>query len=117
LQDFNSLFSGELFPTEVRAFCKSLTRTFACVLLVICLKTFPVLEEQLQFFGTFYLFAVVLLVAMPIVYLLLPETKDVALEDVQHFFNREQSIFFIKLPPRTDKNDPAKPEYDFSVRL
>jgi hypothetical protein len=104
----------------VRAFCKSLTRTFACVLLVICLKTFPVLEEQLQFFGTFYLFAVVLLAAMPVVYLLLPETKDVALEDVQHFFKRQRTIFYIDLPEKLSKVHPADVEtehYDYTVRL
>jgi hypothetical protein len=95
--NFSSTISGELFPSDVRAFCKSLTRTFACILLVVCLKSFPVLEKFLNFYGTFYFFASLLLLSIPIVYLILPETKDVALEDVQHFFTKPKTIFYIDL--------------------
>ena len=98
---FSKNISGELFPSEVRAFCKSITRTFACILLVVCLKSFPILEKFLNFYGTFYFFASVLLLSIPIVYFILPETKDVALEEVQHFFTKTKTIFYIDLESNT----------------
>ena len=59
------LLSSELFPSEVRAFCKGITRSFACIMLVLSLKFFPLMEEKLTFYGTFYLFAAILLLSLP----------------------------------------------------
>jgi hypothetical protein len=50
----------------VRAFCKGLTRSFACILLVVSLKFFPVLEANLTFYGTFYFFAAILILSVPV---------------------------------------------------
>ena len=54
-------------------------------------------ESNLSFYGTFYLFAVIMAISMPVMYILLPETKDVALEEVHHFFSKQKSIFYIDL--------------------
>jgi hypothetical protein len=65
LQTLPMLLSSELFPSEVRAFCKGITRSFACIMLVLSLKFFPLMEEKLTFYGTFYLFAAILFMSLP----------------------------------------------------
>ena len=93
---------GELFPSEVRAFCKGLTRSFSCILLVLSLKFFPVLEFSLTFYGTFYFFAAVLILSVPVVYFTVPETKDLGLEQIQHYFTKSRTIFYVDLEPEND---------------
>ena len=43
----------------------------------------------MQLFGTFYLFGCIVLVAMPVVYCILPETKDISLESIQKYFTKD----------------------------
>ena len=93
----------------MRALCKGISRTFACILLVICLKSFPVLEYYLTFHGTFFLFASILLLSLPIVYYILPETKDIALEMVQNYFKKEKTVFYIDV-------ETARPECDKAIK-
>merc|ERR1719483_1236295 len=59
VQTLPLLLSGELFPADVRASCKGLTRAITCIFLIIFL---------------------------PAVYLILPETKDLSLEMIQAYF-------------------------------
>jgi hypothetical protein len=68
LQTLPMLLSSELFPSEVRAFCKGVTRSFACIMLVLSLKFFPLIEETLTLYGTFFLFAGILVASLPVVY-------------------------------------------------
>ena len=108
VQTLPMLLSGELFPSEVRAFCKGLTRSFACVCLVISLKAFPVFEEKLELYGTFYLFSGVLLVGLPLVFWSVPETKDLGLESIQYYFTEPKTIFYIELNDITMPGDDQK---------
>jgi len=41
----------------------------------------------------------VLVLSVPLIYIILPETKGVALEMIQHFFNKQKTIFYIDLDP------------------
>lgn len=97
------LLSSELFPSEVRAFCKGITRSFACVLLVLSLKYFPDMEYSLTFYGTFYLFAGILLFSLPVVYFTLPETKDLGLELIQYYFTEPKTIFYVEMSEEDKK--------------
>jgi hypothetical protein len=96
-------FSGELFPSEVRSFCKGLSRSFSCILLVVTLKFFPVLQSSLTLYGTFYFFAAILLLSVPIVYFTVPETKDLGLEQIQNYFTKQRTIFYVELPADKEK--------------
>lgn len=87
VQTLPLILSGELFPSDVRATCKGLTRAITCIFLVLSLKLYPALEANMQVFGTFFMFSAVLLIFSPIVYFILPETKDVGLEMIQKFFS------------------------------
>jgi len=87
VQTLPLILSGELFPSDVRATCKGLTRAITCIFLVVTLKLYPALEANMHVFGTFFMFSAVLLIFSPIVYAILPETKDVGLEMIQKFFS------------------------------
>ena len=103
IQTLPYLLSGELFPSDIRAFCKGLTRSMACLLLVFGLKMYPVLEHWLSVSGTFYLFGCVLAFSLPIVYCILPETKDMGLEMIQNYFTPSKTVFYVDLDPEGDK--------------
>ena len=97
IQTLPFLLSGELFPSDIRAFCKGLTRSFACLLLIGSLKMFPSLENAIGIHGTFYCFSAVMLVCTPVIYCILPETKDLSLEVIEHYFlpnHTMLSLFF-----------------------
>jgi len=92
VQTLPFLLSGELFPTDVRATCKGLTRSWTCILLVISLKLFPLIETSLTLHGTFAAFALVLLIFFPIMFFILPETKDLSLDQIQQYFRSNTII-------------------------
>ena len=104
IQTLPYLLSGELFPSDVRAFCKGLTRSVTCVLLVLGLKMYPILEDWLSIYGTFYLFAAVLAFSLPIVYCILPETKDMGLEMIQNYFTPSRTVFYVDLEAEAEKS-------------
>ena len=97
IQTLPFLLSGELFPSDIRAFCKGLTRSFACLLLIGSLKMFPSLENWIGIHGTFYSFSVVMLVCTPVIYCIVPETKDLSLEMVENYFLPNRTRFYIDL--------------------
>lgn len=103
IQTLPYLLSGELFPSDIRAFCKGLTRSVACVLLVLGLKMYPVLERVIFVSGTFYVFAAVLAFSLPVIYCILPETKDMGLEMIQNYFTPSRTVFYVDLDPEVDK--------------
>jgi len=91
VQTLPLILSGEIFPADVRATCKGLTRAVTCVFLLLSLKLYPQLETYLALHGTFFLFGTVLIILLPACYLVLPETKDVSLEDIQQYFAASES--------------------------
>ena len=89
-----NLMTSELFPAEVRALCKVLqrqnlhykkvmrinlfqgaARSLTCVLILFSLKIYPLLEQTMLLFGTFYFYGAVVLLLLPIIMKVLPETK------------------------------------------
>jgi len=89
VQTLPLLLSGELFPADVRATCKGLTRAVTCLLLLLSIKMYPQLEHSLHLYGTFFMFGGVLFILLPISYLILPETKDISLENIEQHFRRK----------------------------
>ena len=75
---------------------------FYCLLF----QLYPILQKStLQEFGTFYFYGSFLLVSLPFVYLLLPETKDLSLESIQYYFKPSKTIFYIDLEKDEDSNE------------
>lgn len=69
-------------------------------MLVLSLKFFPLMEEKLALYGTFFLFAAILTISLPVVYFTLPETKDLGLELIRYYFTPPQTIFYIDINDR-----------------
>jgi len=75
-----------------------------CVLLVLGLKMYPILEDWLSVSGTFYLFATILAFSLPVVYCILPETKDMGLEMIQNYFTPARTVFYVDLDSEVEKS-------------
>ena len=56
---------------------------------------FPWLESVLGLYGAFYLFGGVMIICTPVVYCILPETKDISLEMVKYYFTSNKTVFYI----------------------
>merc|ERR1719188_1463521 len=50
---------------------------------------FPIIEQSLQLYGTFFSFAGALLMALPVIYFILPETRGLKLEEIQDYFRQQ----------------------------
>ena len=69
---------------------QGVSRSITFLLTVISLKIFPLLQENLNLSGTFYLYLGVLACGLPIVMSILPETKGVPIAHINDIFlNRE----------------------------
>jgi len=64
---------------------------------------YPVLERVIFVSGTFYVFAAVLAFSLPVIYCILPETKDMGLEMIQNYFTPSRTVFYVDLDPEVDK--------------
>ena len=67
---------------------QGLSRSLSLLLMVGCLKLYPVLQTSLHLWGTFYLCCGLVLAALPLVWCTLPETKDVAVTDINNMFRK-----------------------------
>ena len=65
---------------------QGLSRSLSLLLMVGCLKLYPVLQTSLHLWGTFYLCCGLVLAALPLAWCLLPETKDVAVTDINKMY-------------------------------
>ena len=54
---------------------------------------FPFMEEHLYIYGISYMFGSIMLLFMPVVFLIMPETKDLSLDKIRKFFTSEASVF------------------------
>ena len=73
--------------------------------MVISLKMYPQIVPVLGVNGTFYLFSAALLLALPLVFWILPETKDLGLEMIQLYFTPPNTIFYLKTPDQEIKDE------------
>ena len=109
------LLSGELYPKDLRAKGKSISRAITCVFFMVTLKLYLPLKNAISDFGVFYLFAGVILVSVPLIcfksicknqddqnqasnWFYMPETKDVPLEDIQYLYIKKVNKSFTLSP-------------------
>merc|ERR1719347_489107 len=97
VQTLPLLLSGELFPADVRATCKGLTRAVTCIFLVLSVKLFPLLESHFSLYGTFFIFSFFIIIFTPVIYFILPETKDLSLEMIQQYFTPQETVWYTSI--------------------
>lgn len=78
------------------------------------LKMYPVLQSILELSGTFYLFAGCMTVSLPLVYYLLPETKDLGLEMIQVSEGRRKERTKERREQKFDLNRQSFPQNYFT---
>ena len=70
---------------------QGVSRSLTCLLMVVSLKVFPLLEASLHLSGAFYLYCGVVLAGLPLVMRILPETKDVPISQINNMFIRNDN--------------------------
>lgn len=76
---------AEIFPTRVRSFCLVLTTCWQWLGQFIVVYSTPYMIENITY-GTFLFFGTCTVVAFIMIWLFLPETKGVSLEDMDLLF-------------------------------
>ena len=60
------------------------------MLIILSLKIYPVIEQSIQLYGTFYLYSGTVLLLLPVIYLVLPETRNQPLASINKQFSDNQ---------------------------
>ena len=104
------LLSGVLYPGDMRAKGKSISRAITCISIAIELKLYPIVSSALTDYGTFYLYSFLIAISLPLIegvgWFYLPETKDILLEQIQELYKPNSTIFYYSSDEENDyKNE------------
>lgn len=107
VQTMPHLLSGELYPDDLRAKGKAISRAITGILILLTLKSYLPLKNAITDYGVFYLYAGVILCSMTLAYFknickndledndgkasnwfYMPETKGISLEEVRYFYTQ-----------------------------
>ncbi|XP_038219298.1 facilitated trehalose transporter Tret1-like [Zerene cesonia] len=82
----NWVICGEVFPLAYRSLGSTLSTSFLTPSFVISMKTAPHLYSTIGVQGAFLVYSALLTICLIIMYVLLPETKDRTLIDIENSF-------------------------------
>ena len=106
LQTLPGLLIDILFPTSCKAVMKGLTRAISS----ICLIFFVFVFKSFCYSHAFFIMAILLVVSSPVLYLFVPEIRNIGTDMSAEFFLPTQTVFYFVLPenqkgsPETRKN-------------
>ncbi|XP_053618656.1 facilitated trehalose transporter Tret1-like isoform X2 [Plodia interpunctella] len=80
------VLAGELFPMEYKGLCGSISMLFFSMNLFVNMKTVLVLVNSWGLYGMYCFYAGVMVYCLIVVGMLLPETKDRTLQDIEEDF-------------------------------
>lgn len=80
------LFSAEVFPNEYRSVCQMFTTCTQWLAQFMIAYSTPYMMTNIKY-GTFFFFAAWVTVGFAFVYFFMPETKGLAIEDVDILFS------------------------------
>ncbi|XP_062532669.1 facilitated trehalose transporter Tret1-like [Bombyx mori] len=75
--------SGEIFPLADRGFCLVVNKMFSSLFMFGDIKSAPYLVSLMGVEGTFFLYALILFYGLIVAFVMLPETKDKTLQEVE----------------------------------
>ena len=117
VQSMPHLLSGELYPGDLRANGKAISRAITCILIFLTLKVYLPLKNAITDYGVFYLYAGVILFSLPLVYFksfckkddreeasnwfYMPETKGISLEEIRYFYT-QRSVTSLEIASNID---------------
>lgn len=86
LVPLNWVICGEVFPLTYRSLGSTLSTSFLTPAFVISMKTAPHFYSSIGVEGAFLVYSATLTVCLLIMYVMLPETKDRTLQDIEDSF-------------------------------
>lgn len=91
LAALNWVICGEVFPLAYRSLGSTLSTSFLTPSFVISMKTAPHLYSSVGVEGAYLVYSAILTVFLSVMYVLLPETKDRTLQDIEDSFKGKKS--------------------------
>jgi len=79
------IYASEIFPLRIRSVCVALCTATHWLMNFVIARSVPYMLSNIGF-GTYFVFAACLTIAIPFVYFFLPETKGLSLEDTDALF-------------------------------
>jgi MFS family permease len=84
------LLMGELFPSDIRSLAIGITLSLGLCISTVNILIYPYLIENLQFHGTFYLYAVMAFMAMLWGMFTIPDNRGLSLAKVEAKFSTDK---------------------------
>lgn len=91
LVPLNWVICGEVFPLAYRSLGSTLSTSFLTPSFVVSMKTAPHLYSSVGVEGAFLVYSATLIVFLSVLYVLLPETKDRTLQDIEDSFKGKRN--------------------------
>lgn len=86
---------SEIFPNKIRGLAMSIATLFLWIASFILTFTFPILNDLLGAFGTFWLYGVICILGFFFIKAKLPETKNKSLEEIEKELTQTQQEYEI----------------------
>jgi Sugar (and other) transporter len=101
---------GELLPAKIRGQVAGYIFSLFNITLFLVAKVFPFAKQVLKTQGCFMVFGISSLVASLMLYLMLPETKEQSLGEIEDYFNQKNWLWFKRSRTSTKPTPPTKVE-------
>ncbi|XP_050536090.1 facilitated trehalose transporter Tret1-like isoform X3 [Daktulosphaira vitifoliae] len=95
---------GEVYPPNIRGQASGASGSSSYIFAFIANKSFFVVLDHIQLFGTFLMYAIVSIIGCIVLYKLMPETEGISLEDIQNHFANKSKTFVTKIS-RNEKKE------------
>lgn len=96
LVPLNWVICGEIFPLAYRSLGSSLSTSFLTPAFLVAMKTAPHLYSSIGVEGTFLTYSAILAVGLIVLFLMLPETKDRTLQDIEDSFKGKNDLEMVQ---------------------
>jgi len=83
------VLTGEIYPAKIRGLLGGITTCFSHSFLFAAVKSFPFLMENLGFHGSFWFYGGTVGLGSIILYVLLPETRNRTLLQIESSFKKK----------------------------
>jgi len=96
-ESFPNLICSEVFPSEVRSNGKGIMRAISSVFSFLALALFPTVKEAIGLDFTFLALSATLFLCIPVMFLFMPEAKDLNLNYVSQFYFSISNVSYVDL--------------------
>lgn len=98
------IYAAEIFPLRIRSPCVSICVAVHWVMNFVIARSSPYMISDIGF-GTYFLFAACMTIAIPWVFFFVPETKNVGLEDMDQLFGMApvERLYYDRKDAATDE--------------